>query len=229
MRLEYRVESESSMDGAAPSKARGTEILFIDTEIAISRGEGRTLILNLSKSELTIVDPQTKTYEVGRIPFVLEDYATDDQRELMKKLAGLTAPNIEVQESHELTTKGSWKARRIHVEVTAIALGSHTEITAWFSTEPKVDYDVFDAYLRNTSAMHFTRRAWANQIIDIEGMAVYQEVRESLGKIVRTGVRELVSVTEAEIPAEWLVPPEGYRQVPLEAENYFGTLKPPPR
>lgn len=229
VRLEYRVESESSFDGATPSKAQGTDVLFIDSGIAVSSNDTGTMLLDLSKSELTIVSHQKRTYEVARVPFVLEDYATAEQRELMKKLDAMVAASVEIQEGSDLTTKGSWKVRQVHVEATAPALGSHTEITAWFSTEPEMDYSVFDAFLKNTAAMNFTRRNWANQVIDLEGMAVYQEVRERTGKMVRTGIRELISVTQTEIPAELLVPPEGYRKVPLEAEEYFGALKQSPQ
>lgn len=225
VRLDFKMKSESFEGTRLASSKVGNEVVFISDHLVISENDQRSVIINSKQERITFIHHGDKIFETTNLPFRLEDHVFGDQEDVLKKMSAIATSAVEIRQESETVNHGIWKARRVYVKSTAPAAGFQIEMDLLLSSDPPIDYHLYDTLPKNLYAMSVFTREWGDQVVALEGIAVHQKMTTRMGKMSRIVWSDLLSVERITIPEEKLVPPRSYREVPFDLSRYFGTAR----
>lgn len=237
VKLEYQgKQSTEDASGDVTSDFPTKETVYLSKGIAISETENLRIVVDLKEDVMTYFIHPEKIYTKIALPIHLEDYADEEQLDLISKLVPIyEATRFKLEASSDIEKLGAWNVRKTQTEAEMVDGSVRFEITAWLSTEVPVDPETYNALSRSRLALSLFTRVWADRVLEPEGMAVRQRTVIITSSQRTIDDNELVSIEEdIEIPPEKLRPPEGYREVPFDLARWTGigykpTRRLPPR
>lgn len=231
VKLEYLDKVKTVWQGQAAVEEEFVSVTVVDGPRVYSErleNTTRTTIVDRAKGEVLFVNHKEKTFQVGRLPFHLEDYVEEEYKSLLQADLKRSAGIATIDQAEEVVQAGPWRARKVHVEATAPLSGNRTVLDVWLTTDPDVDYETCDALARVRFEPYPFLASWSDELLALDGVTARQEFETVMGAMTWSGTSELLSAAEVEVPPEAFRPPAGYREVPLDYSDPFKVKKLPP-
>lgn len=208
----------------------GTLVLSDDAEGRLYLGEGRarfdqgegaSWILLQEEGKLVLLNHPQKTFQEFALPVRLEDYASPEEQEKLRKVAPSLVPEMELSRTGETREIEGWQARKWVLEGKPPEGTTTYTYELWLADLP-IDEELCAELLRSFGAAHFVQRGIASRMAELPGFPVlrrsvvgYAHGRRDLD------TRRLVSLTAESVPPGFYTPPEGYRRLPFVLADWM--------
>ncbi len=196
-------------------------------EVSIYVVESYLLRPDLGK--LFLLHHRAKAYRVVELPIELEAYIPEECQDIWPEIARLDSLDMELTDTEEERTFGTWRARLWRANVVFPVRGTSEKYEFWVSTELDFDPGAYKDLMRNFYAIEPTERKWRDEILALEGVVIHAEARRGSGQATkRNSTIQLMSIGEKEVEPGYYEVPEDYREVPFRFDMAIvGPGRPP--
>ncbi|MCP4656152.1 MAG: hypothetical protein GY856_12125 [bacterium] len=178
--------------------------------------EVESYLLRPDLGKLFLLDHGAKVYRALKLPIELAAYIPEEAKAIAPDVMRLLTSDMELTDTGEERTFGSWRARLWRANVVFSMLNLSEEYDFWVSTELDSDTGAYKELMRNVYAIDPTERKWRGEILALEGVVIHSEARRGSGQSTkRNSTIQLISIDEKKVePGHYEVPGD-YREVPF--------------
>ncbi|MCP4546812.1 MAG: hypothetical protein GY835_10155 [bacterium] len=223
---------ESRVTGFRRTVSIGAKAARMDDEVKsgeVSIYVVESYLLRPDLGKLFLLHHRAKAYRVVELPIELEAYIPEECQAVAPEIARLNTLDMELTETGDERTFGSWRARLWRADVVFPVSGTSEKYEFWVSTELDFDPGAYKEFMRNFYAIDYAERKWRDEILALEGVVIHAEARRGSGQATkRNSTIQLLSIGEKEVDPGYYEVPEGYREVPFRFDMAIvGPGRPP--
>lgn len=189
-------------------------------------GDTATMLFNMEKSELCMLDHTAKTYAIIPLDFgEVVDQALSEQegaeaeaaKEAMKAMMG--SVKCEVTETEETKKIRDWNSRKYDVTMSIMMMNMTNEI--WATEDIKFDAKAYHAMSEGLLSQMPGAGNIVAEMMKVKGIPVMTTTTANVMGTSFTATSELIECGEKDAPAGWYEIPTDYKQVEMEGMGGF--------
>jgi hypothetical protein len=196
-----------------PERSQTVQIWIGENAIARDDAETRMVLIG---DELLLISHRNRNFNRLPLPIDPISLAPPEMREQARTRFEESKLHGEITAVDETQEVGDWTAKRYDLALSSDA-GLSVDMVFWASPEVDVSVDRFNALTRALASMQLGGAEWVSTLDEIEGFPVKRETTMMNEAVEMHSTEELVSVEEAEAPADMYGPPAGYTEVEIPA------------